>query len=101
MNVRLPKGRSQELETDDTASGETAEPGKLEATPVPVKTGLNTTRVVAWLMSSALAVGLALNLSGGHPPSRLRFKALASRHAPNAEAQDLYLKAVISVNFSV
>ena len=86
------KGRSQELETDDTATGETAEPGKLEAPPAPVKTGLNTTRVVAWLMPPALALGLALILSGGHPPSRLRFKALASLHAPNAEAQDLYLK---------
>jgi tetratricopeptide (TPR) repeat protein len=86
------KGRSQELEADDTASGETAERGKLEARAAPVKTGLNTTRVVAWLMPLALAVGLGLILSGGHPPSRLRFKALASRHAPNAEAQDLYLK---------
>ena len=41
-------------------------------------------------MPLALAGGLVVFFSVGNQPSR--FKAMASRHAPNSEAQDLYLK---------
>ena len=97
------KGRSQELEGDETIPAEAkeqehtalSEPAKVEATsdllkPGLVRVGLNPARVMAWLVPLVLAGGLVLVFSVGHRPSR--FKALASRHVPNPEAQDLYLK---------
>jgi len=91
------KGRSQELEADDTASGETAEPaltpngaGKVESIRDPAQSRLTSARLAAWLIPLVLAGGLVAFLSFGHQAPR--FKASASRHAPNAEAQELYLK---------
>ena len=91
------KGRSQELEADETGSRETAERASgartaaaIEATPWRIKPSISRARVAAWLVPLVLAGGLVLFFSVGHRPSR--FKALASRHAPNPEAQDLYLK---------
>ncbi len=54
------------------------------------RSGLSTARVAAWVVPLVLAGGLVAIFSFGHQGSR--FKALASRHTPNAEAQDLYLK---------
>ena len=47
-------------------------------------------RAAAWLLPLLFVAALVLFFSVGHPATR--FKALASRHAPDAEAQDLYLK---------
>ena len=98
------KGRSQELDSDETVSQEThqgpttfAEFPKVQPAPVPpipsppVK-NLTLVRLAAWLVPLALAAGLVVFLSfsagrGGSP-----VKALASRHAPNPDAQELYLK---------
>ncbi len=91
------KGRSQELDSDDAA------PGLPEPNPTPTQVVesarqpfpihprvLTRGRMLAWSLPLALAVGLVIFFSLGHSPSR--FKALASRHSPNAQAQDLYLK---------
>lgn len=91
------KGRSQELEADETASGETdqhkvaasaisrVDPEPALTRPIPAKA-----RAVAWLLPLLFAAALVAFFSAGHPATR--FKALASRQPPNAEAQDLYLK---------
>ncbi len=96
------KGSGQELETDETASAaeSTADAAVVEAAPAPIEPGLspaalnppglNPARVVAWVLPLVLVGGLVVIFSVGHRPAR--FKALASRHAPNPEAQDLYLK---------
>jgi Tfp pilus assembly protein PilF len=115
------KGRNHELDADDSASGDTderlketsageseaptsavssgstrpvlARPIPLEqsgARVVPARSGLSAARIAAWLLPLAVAGVLVLLFSAGHRESR--FKALASRHAPNPEAQELYLK---------
>jgi tetratricopeptide (TPR) repeat protein len=90
------KGRSQELEADDTASGETAQPepastetGKTGPAPGPARSSLASARVAAWLLPMVLVAAVVVLFSGHQPP---RYKALAGRRAPNAESQDLYLK---------
>jgi len=91
------KGRGQELAADDTASGESdvgnrvvADINKDGSGPAPPPPILPRARAVAWLLPLLVVGGLVVFFSVGHPGTR--FKALASRHSPNAEAQDLYLK---------
>lgn len=95
------KGRGPELEADDSAGEtvpvESTQAASAQASPTPV--GVTDTlpgrrlinaRVAAWILPLALAGGLVVFFSIGNQPSR--FKAMASRHAPNSDAQDLYLK---------
>jgi tetratricopeptide (TPR) repeat protein len=85
------KGRSQELAADEPSSDEIAEPDAVAPEVSPAaRPGLSTARVAAWVVPLALAGALVVFLSLGHQTSR--FKALAGRHAPDAEAQELYLK---------
>ena len=115
------KGNNQELEADDSSSGESGpnkgESSRNEMLPTSSsdlgapRTGTEVSspllaeakipldsawkppskaRVAAWLVPLALAIGLVAYLSMGR--SSAHFKALASRHPPNTEAQDLYLK---------
>ena len=96
------KGRSEELDADDTASGVIDEPKTvtLRAAPAevnattsalaPTRKSPVTARLAAWIVPLLLAGALAVFLMFGHRDSR--FKAMASRHSPNPEAQDLYLK---------
>jgi tetratricopeptide (TPR) repeat protein len=96
------KGRSQELEADETPSAETAQPDSATseagtsgatrtlARPSLTTPGLTAARLAAWLVPLVLVGALVVVLSFGHQASH--FKALASRHAVNVEAQDLYLK---------
>jgi tetratricopeptide (TPR) repeat protein len=91
------KGRGQELAADDTTSGESdqgnrivAEASKVESGSAPPPPILPKARAVAWLLPLLVVGGLVIFFSVGHQGTR--FKALASRHSPNAEAQDLYLK---------
>ncbi len=111
------KGKSEEIEADDSASGELALTPEVEgATPAATlgmpharhetsgrvspsmrdvgspapKPALTRARLAAWLLPLVLAAGLVLYLSIGR--SSARFKALASRHAPNQQSQELYLK---------
>ena len=85
------KGRGPELEADDSA-GETtpAAPSPVAGSGTVPGRRLINARVAAWILPLVLAGGLVLLFSVGNQPSR--FKAMASRHAPNSEAQDLYLK---------
>jgi len=100
------KGRTLEPEADESASGEgeATKPGATKfraphvSPPLPdVGTQsdadqpfLRTARLAAWLAPVVLAGVLIAVFSVG---SRgLHFKALANRHAPNPEAQELYLK---------
>ncbi len=91
------KGRSQELDADDSASGETEPPknaisevARIEPKPVLSGPISDRARAAAWFVPLLFAVALVVLFSAGHPATR--FKALASRHSPNSEAQDLYLK---------
>ena len=99
------KGRSQELDSDETASGEIEASGTqavknegVRNDGVPrvspqlrdVESTASRGRFVAWLVPLVLMAALIAYLSLGHSASR--FKAIASRHTPNPEAQDLYLK---------
>jgi tetratricopeptide (TPR) repeat protein len=61
-----------------------------DATPPHPLTQTKNARVAAWLVPFVLAVGFFAFLWIGHSASRL--KAMAGRHAPNAEAQELYLR---------
>ncbi|HEY2859813.1 MAG TPA: tetratricopeptide repeat protein [Terracidiphilus sp.] len=87
------KGRSLELEADDTPSSESGGSDGVPATPTrapAAKPGFSKARLAAWLAPLVLAGAVVLVFSiGSHG---LHFKALANRHAPNAEAQELYLK---------
>lgn len=96
------KGRSQELDSDDTASGDANQPdldqpkstrsqiSQIKSASPPIRLVPAKARALAWLLPLLLAGALVVFFSVGHPITR--FKALASRHSPNAEAQDLYLK---------
>lgn len=99
------KGRSQEPDADDasphakgwaTAEKEVSPPIAAvpvipaAATPALPGKGFTAIRVAAWVVPLAFAAGLILLFSLG--PDGIHFKALASRHVPNAEAQDLYLQ---------
>jgi tetratricopeptide (TPR) repeat protein len=95
------KGRSQELEADVPSSepssvsvaalGQKPAVSALERAISPrTNIGWSPTRIAAWVVPLVLAVGLVVYFSAGN--GGLRFKALANRHAPNAEAQELYLK---------
>jgi TolB-like protein len=95
------KGRSQELEADDSSSAEVddrkadfteaaVEPAS--APPAAVLAVIKSwprSRIAAWLVPLALAAGLIVFLWVGNSTSRS--KALASRHPSNAEPQDLYV----------
>jgi tetratricopeptide (TPR) repeat protein len=95
------KGHRQEIDTDDSTSGG-SEQGKSEErnsesiaaqrspAPVVVVKSWPPSRLAAWLVPLVLAGALLVVFTSAHRP--FQFKALASRHTPNAEAQDLYLK---------
>jgi len=95
------KGSGQEIDADDSASGEVAEHKtdlagaavpSAPAPPAPVPAVIKSwppSRVAAWIVPLLLAAGLVTYFSIGHTGPR--FKALASRHPSNAEAPDLYL----------
>lgn len=93
------KGRDLELENDDAAPsnppGASASPATLEATPAPASSAsagktLTAIRLAAWIVPLILVAGFIWFFAASH--RGLHFKALASRHIPNADAQDLYLK---------
>jgi len=97
------KGRHDELEADDTESSETDDPQRRNAVPESVQVAASQVaatgplnpifgkaRLAAWLVPLVLTAGVVIYFSVGHRDSR--FKAMAGRHVPNAEAQDLYLK---------
>lgn len=89
------KGRSHELDADDTASGETGAPATTSSDAVggpadSTRAPLNVARVAAWVVPLVLAGALIVLFSVGN--RGLQFKALANRHTPNPAAQDLYLK---------
>jgi hypothetical protein len=54
----------------------------------PVSKSLITSRINAWLLPLALVVSVIVFVG----PGAVHYKASASRHAPSAEAQDLYLE---------
>jgi tetratricopeptide (TPR) repeat protein len=80
---------ASDARSDTPISGTSLSGTSLSRTPVRVKTRIPA-RLVAWVVPLALAAGLIAFLWIGHSASR--FKAMASRHAPNEEAQELYLK---------
>jgi tetratricopeptide (TPR) repeat protein len=87
------KGRSQELEEDsDSAQEHPLTPITVAtagaSTPVPDRFPIS--RLLAWIVPVALAGALAVFFSNGH--RGLSFKAVAGRHTPNQEAQELYLR---------
>jgi Tfp pilus assembly protein PilF len=93
------KGRGPELEADDSApeigerrtDEQTATlPEADSSRPAPSGKNLFVFRWAAWLIPLTLAVAVTVFLMLSHRDPR--FKAMASRHLPNAEAQDLYLK---------
>jgi tetratricopeptide (TPR) repeat protein len=99
------KGKGAELDAEDSTSGESqgheSEERKLESattvavqpsTPVPIVVVKSwpLSRLAAWLVPLVLAGALLVVFTSAHRP--FQFKALASRHKPNADAQDLYLK---------
>jgi tetratricopeptide (TPR) repeat protein len=92
------KGRNQELEEDSEPAENSAAP---EHPPTPrsaVSAAASTpavepfplSRALAWIVPVALVTALAVFLSVGH--RGLSFKAVAGRHTPNPEAQELYLR---------
>src|SRR5271157_4334498 len=85
------KGRSQELDGDDSAPGEVVDREGV-STPGSGRTASRFTpaRIAAWVAPLLLAGLLVAAFSVGN--RGLHFKALANRHTPNPEAQDLYLK---------
>ena len=87
------KGRSTELEAEEAPSVESdqQQASSASAPTVPIATPPFTpARVAAWLIPLVLAAVLVAIFSlGGRG---LHFKALANRHAPSADAQELYLK---------
>ena len=95
------EGPGQEIDADDSASGEVGDlKTKLAGAAVPptaaplatvpvVIESWPTSRIAAWIVPLLLAAGLVTYFSVGH--SGVRFKALAGRHPANAEAHDLYL----------
>jgi TolB-like protein len=102
------KGRNEELDADDSPSGEVddrnpilpeAAAPKASAPPAPV-TAITSrvpavtknwppSRLVAWLVPFLLAAALVTYFSIGH--SEPHYKALASRQPANGESPDLYL----------
>jgi len=92
------KGRSLELETEESAAiSDPPSTATLEAVPVraasaasAVPARISVLRLAAWIVpltvSAALIVLFSMRRTG------TPFKALASRHVPNAVAQDFYLK---------
>jgi TolB-like protein/tetratricopeptide (TPR) repeat protein len=99
------KGRSEDLDADDSPSGGVANPNLAEAAvtvsapPAPVTIASTAvpaaiknwpaSRLAAWLVPFLLAAGLITYFSIGH--SEPHYKALASRQPANAESSDLYL----------
>lgn len=105
------KGRSEELDSEDSASGEveesksdfavgsTAQPTPAQIQPVssqPVSSQVPVivrnwppSRLAAWLVPLLLAAGLITYFSIGH--SAPRFKALANRQPSNSTSPDLYI----------
>lgn len=92
------KGRSsQELEEDSAAAENSAtqQPSTSRSPVIPgARTGVTArfplSRALAWIVPVALAGALAVFFSIGH--RGLSFKAVAGRHTPNPEAQELYLR---------
>ena len=95
------KGRRQELEGEDSSGAEdlaevrvspaAAEPAQpWHSGGIAAARNALASRATAWLLPLVLVASLIIFFSAGHNP--VRFKALAGRHAPNPEAQDLYLK---------
>jgi len=86
------KGRSPELDADDSASdGSDAPPAPSAAVPVAsARPSFSAVRIAAWVSPVILIGVLVVIVSFGH--RGLSFKAAAGGHPPNAEAQELYLK---------
>ena len=94
------KGKRHELESEETVPEEkssaatTVPPGGVPQVSPPLRDVGSAVpsrgRFVAWLVPLVLMAALIAYLSFGHSGSH--FKAIASRHTPNPEAQDLYLK---------
>jgi TolB-like protein len=97
------KGKSQELDADDSATGEN-ETGVLGAPHVPlvlpdagvqpaqaarVRERMPLPRIAAWMVPLVLVAGLVTYFSIGHNEPRV--KALTSRQPSSAEGQNLYL----------
>lgn len=86
------KGRGDDLDADDPAKPEPAanESSATSRNGSSKPAWLNRFRVAIIAVPVLLVGALLLSLSFGH--RALRFKALASRPAPNSEAQEMYLK---------
>ncbi|MGO9087774.1 MAG: hypothetical protein ACLQBK_21365 [Candidatus Sulfotelmatobacter sp.] len=96
-------GRSQELDADDSATGENdtggfeaphvplvlPDAGTQSAESAPVKEGMPLSRIAAWLVPLVLVAGLVTYFSIGHNEPRV--KALANRQPSNAESRNLNL----------
>jgi TolB-like protein/tetratricopeptide (TPR) repeat protein len=95
------KGREQEIDVDDSASGEVEEHKTdlalpaVQRAPAPpaqipeIVKNWPPSRLAAWLVPLLLVAALVTYLSIGH--SGVRYKALASPHPSNVEAKNLYL----------
>lgn len=96
------KGRRQELDGEDTASGEVEDrktdlgaAGSVPPTPIPDRTvpvaakSWPPSRLAAWLVPFLLAAVLVTYFTIGQ--NGPRFKALASRQPSNSPSRDLYL----------
>jgi tetratricopeptide (TPR) repeat protein len=86
------KGRSAELDSSDLPSTGQQESERSPAGPTetPVQKRADFRAVASWLVPFGLVVVLTFLFSFGH--RGLTFKAVAARHIPNPEAQELYLK---------
>jgi tetratricopeptide (TPR) repeat protein len=94
------KGTQQELETEAILAAEKQPNGQVEDPSSQIQSNslvtrgasfaknLIASRVAAWLLPVTLVFCLIVFVGG----DKLQFKASASRHVPNVEAQDLYLK---------
>jgi TolB-like protein len=107
------KGKSQELEADDSASGhpaagqatdEASQQGDARAetppAPAPARRRLvvNPARVAAWVLPLALTAALIFYLSGGHTDSRVT--AVGDREPANAGVPELAPDSVAVLPFT-
>ena len=83
-------GSPDQLETSTAAAALPSLSRSDSIVPLAPQSRASAARLAAWLIPLALAGALIAVFSVGN--RALHFKALADRHAPNAEAQDLYLK---------
>jgi TolB-like protein/Tfp pilus assembly protein PilF len=91
------KGPGQEIDAEDSASGEVESAAASSAGTIAAITPAKPqeigswprSRIAAWAVPLLLAVGLVIYFSIGHSGAPL--KALANRHSSNAEATALYV----------